>query len=64
MTKTQYQRYSPELKRHALKRASEDGVMDKDICAELGMSRRQLRRRRDQYCSGQQIPDTLLRRFS
>jgi transposase-like protein len=26
MTKKQYQRYSPEFKIHALKRASEDGV--------------------------------------
>ena len=49
MTKKQYQRYSPEFKLHALKRASEDGVTDKDICEELGMSRRQLRRWRDQY---------------
>jgi transposase len=38
MTKKQYQRYSAEFKRHALKRASEDGVTDKDICEELGMS--------------------------
>lgn len=49
MTKKQYQRYSPEFKFHLLKRASEDGVTDKDVCAELGMSRRQLRRWRDQY---------------
>lgn len=31
MTKKQYQRYSPEFKIQALKRASEDGVTDKDI---------------------------------
>ena len=49
MTKKQYQRYSPEFKLHALKRASKDDVTDKDICEELGMSRRQLRRWRDQY---------------
>ena len=49
MTKKQYQRYSAEFKLHALRRASEDGVTDKDICEELGMSRRQLRRWRDQY---------------
>ena len=49
MTKKQYQRYSPEFKIHALKRASEDGVTDKAVCEELGMSRRQLRRWRDQY---------------
>jgi len=29
MTKKKYRRYSPEFKRHALKRASEDGVTDK-----------------------------------
>jgi len=34
MTKKQYQRYSPEFKIHALKRASEDGVTDKDVCEE------------------------------
>ena len=34
------QRYSPEFKIHALKRASEDGVTDKAVCEELGMSRR------------------------
>jgi transposase-like protein len=58
MTKKQYQRYSPEFKIHALKRASEVGVTDKAVCEELGMSRRQLRvevryaciaRRRNQY---------------
>ena len=49
MTKKQYQRYSPEFKIHALKRASEDGVTDKAVCEDLGMSRRQLRRWRDQY---------------
>ena len=49
MMKKQYQRYSSEFKLHALKRANEDGVTDKDICEELGMSRRQLRRWREQY---------------
>jgi len=29
MPKRKYRRYSPEFKRHALKRASEDGVTDK-----------------------------------
>jgi len=33
MTKKQYQRYSPEFKIHALKRASEDGVTDKAVSA-------------------------------
>jgi transposase len=38
-----------EFKRHALKRASEDGVTDKSVCEELQISERQLRRWRDQY---------------
>jgi putative transposase len=49
MTKKKYQRYSPEFKRHALKRASEDRVTDKDVCEDLGISARQLCRWRDQY---------------
>jgi len=49
MTKKKYRRYSPEFKRHALKRASEDGVTDQDVCDDLGISARQLRRWRDQY---------------
>ena len=31
MTKKKYRRYSPEFKRHALKRASEDGVTDQIV---------------------------------
>ncbi len=49
MTKKKYRRYSAEFKRHALKRASEDGVTDKEACDDLGISERQLRRWRDQY---------------
>ncbi len=49
MTKKKYRRYSPEFKRHALKRASEDGVTDKEVCEDLGVSERQLRRWRDQF---------------
>ncbi len=50
MTKRgKYKRYSPELKREALRRASEDGVTDKQICDELSISARQLRRWRDQF---------------
>ncbi len=49
MTKKKYRRYSPEFKRHTLKRASEDGVTDQGVCEELGISARQLRRWRDQY---------------
>jgi transposase len=49
MPKKKYRRYSPEFKRHALKRASDDGVTDRDVCADIGISERQLRRWRDQY---------------
>ncbi len=49
MTKKKYRRYSPEFKRHVLKRASEDGSTDKEVCEDLGISPRQLRRWRDQY---------------
>ena len=49
MTKKRYKRYSPEFKREALKRASEDGVTDIIVCEELGISARQLRRWRDEY---------------
>ena len=49
MAKKKYRRYSPEFKRYALKRASEDGVTDKAVCADLGISERQFRRWRDQY---------------
>jgi transposase len=44
-----YKRYSPEFKRGALKRASEDGTTDKHVCEELGISSRQLRRWRDEF---------------
>ena len=44
-----YKRYSPEFKREALRKASEDGVVDKELCDELGISARQLRRWRDQF---------------
>ena len=44
-----YKRYSPEFKREALKRATEEGVTDKAICKELGISTRQLRRWRDEF---------------
>jgi transposase len=50
MTKRKkYKRYNPEFKREALRRASEDGVTDKLICDELGISTRQFRRWRDQF---------------
>ncbi len=44
-----YKRYSPEFKREALKRAGEEGTTDKQVCAELGISSRQLRRWRDEF---------------
>ncbi len=49
MTKKKYRRYSPEFKRHALKRASEDCMTDKGVCDDIGISPRQLRRWRDKY---------------
>ena len=45
--KSRYKRYGPEFKREALKRASEEGATDKQVCDELGISTRQLRRWRD-----------------
>jgi transposase-like protein len=42
--KKQYRRYSPEFKRAALKRAAEEDVTDVQVCKELGISARQLRR--------------------
>jgi transposase len=44
-----YKRYSPEFKREALKRASEESVTDRFICKELDISERQLRRWRDEF---------------
>ena len=49
MTKRkQYRRYSPEFKKAALKRAAEEDVTDVQVCQELGISARQLRRWRDE----------------
>ena len=42
--KKRYKRYSPEFKREALKRASEEGATDTVVCEELDISARQLRR--------------------
>ncbi len=47
--KKRYRRYSPEFKREALKRASDEGVTDVQVCEELGISARQLRRWRDEF---------------
>ncbi len=43
------QRVSAEFKREAIRRASEDGVTDKSVCKELGISTRQFRRWRDEF---------------
>jgi transposase-like protein len=52
MTKPKrYKRYSSEFKREAIRRASEEGVTDAVVCAELGISTRQFRRWRDDIVS-------------
>jgi len=49
MTKPKrYKRYSSEFKREAILRASEEGITDAAVCAELGISTRQFRRWRDE----------------
>ena len=49
MTKRKrYQRYSSEFKRQALQRAAEEGLTDRAVCDELGISTRQFRRWRDE----------------
>ena len=46
--KRRYKRYSSQFKREALLRASEEGMTDKAVCDELGVSTRQFRRWRDE----------------
>jgi transposase len=49
MTKTKrYKRYSAEFKKEAIRRATEEGITDKAVCDELGISTRQFRRWRDE----------------
>jgi transposase-like protein len=49
MTKPKrYKRYSAEFKREAILRATEEGITDKAVCDELGISTRQFRRWRDE----------------
>ena len=49
MTKPKrYKRYSAEFKREAILRAAEDGVTDKSVCDEIGVTTRQFRRWRDE----------------
>ncbi len=50
MTKAKrYKRYSAEFKREAILRAGEEGVTDRAVCDELGISTRQFRRWRDEF---------------
>ncbi len=45
MTKPKrYKRYSAEFKREALRRAAAEGMTDKAVCDELGISTRQFQR--------------------
>ena len=46
--KRRYKRYSSEFKREALLRASEEGMTDRAVCDELGISTRQFKRWRDE----------------
>ena len=49
MTKPKrYKRYSAEFKRAAILRAAEEGVTDKSVCEELGVTTRQFLRWRDE----------------
>jgi transposase len=49
MTKPKpYKRYSAEFKKEAVRRATEEGITDKAVCDELGISTRQFRRWRDE----------------
>ena len=49
MTKPKrYKRYKPEFKLEAIRRATEEGITDKAVCDELGISTRQFRRWRDE----------------
>jgi transposase len=49
MTKPKpYKRYSAEFKKEAIRRAAEEGMTDKTVCDELGISTRQFRRWRDE----------------
>ena len=49
MTKAKrYKRYSAEFKREAIRRSTEEGITDKAVCDELGISTRQFRRWRDE----------------
>ncbi len=50
MTKpNRYKRYSAEFKKEAIRRAAEEGITDKAVCDELGISTRQFLRWRDEF---------------
>ena len=49
MTKPKrYKRFNSEFKREAILRAGEEGMTDKAVCDEIGVSTRQFRRWRDE----------------
>jgi len=49
MTKPKrYKRFSAEFKREAILRAAEEGVTDKSVCEEIGVTTRQFLRWRDE----------------
>ena len=49
MTKPKrYKRFSSEFKQEAIRRAAEEGMTDKAVCEELGVSTRQFLRWRDE----------------
>ncbi len=61
MTKAKrYKRYSSEFKREAILRAGEEGITDRAVCNELGISTRQFRRWRDelQRFAGREIRES------
>ena len=45
----QYKRYPGDFKRMALLKAAEEGMTDKKVCEELGISGRQFLRWRDEF---------------
>lgn len=47
--KRKYRRFSDEFKLLAIKRTSEGDVTDREVCKELQISERQLRRWRDEF---------------
>ena len=46
--KRRYKRYSSQFKREALLRASDEGMTDKAVCDDLGISTRQFKRWREE----------------